>query len=237
MAALQVAVERIDVKKPAQPAPAATPAPAPALPAPSPSNVAQAAALVQAAEGERRKDQLGRDLLRTQINAHIRMKGDVSFADVFWAGALGENLPMEAFAVTPLEGIAPDQIEYKGLTATGVETPWVSGGALCGTRGMDTPLIGFAVRLKAGADDQFDCEYRGAFRSGKIIGPLINGAPCRADAADDFLEGIQLSIVRRRRAIRFTREASAAPAEEPAIPEARGRRAGPKFSVFREEAV
>jgi hypothetical protein len=89
-------------------------------------------------------------------------------------------------------------VEYKGLTGSGFETPWLSDDEMCGTKGMSVPLVGFAVRLKPGAATaNYDCEYSGYFKSGLTVGPLRNGAPCRSTVANDPLEGIQLTIRRR----------------------------------------
>jgi glycosyltransferase involved in cell wall biosynthesis len=132
--------------------------------------------------------------VRSEIVAHIQRRGDIRFADAGWAGHIGQRLWIEAFTINPLEAIAADQLEYKGLTAAGYETPWVSNGALCGTRGMAMPLVGFAVRCKPGDDAKvYDCQYRGAFFSGAIIGPRRNGAPCFS-TPDDPLEAIELQI-------------------------------------------
>ena len=88
-------------------------------------------------------------------------------------------------------------IEYKGLTASGAETPWTGSGELCGSRGRSIPLIGFAVRQKAVAGALVDCEYTGYFHSGAIAGPVRNGAPCRSAIESDPLEGMQLRITPR----------------------------------------
>ena len=89
-------------------------------------------------------------------------------------------------------------IEYKGLTASGAETPWIGGGSLCGSRGQGTPLIGFAVRQKAVPGGvPVDCEYTGYFQSGATAGPARNGAPCRSAIDNDPLEGLQLRITPR----------------------------------------
>jgi GT2 family glycosyltransferase len=162
--------------------------------------------------------------LRTEILAHVRNRGDMTFADVEWAGRVGPGLWIEAFAVKPLEGIAAADIEYKGLTRTGIETPWIGSGGLCGTRGMSVALIGFAARLKPEAGANYDCEYTGYFQSGTTVGPLKNGAPCRSSVPNDPLEGIRLRLVAR------TGSAAAAPTETRVAV-----RRGPQFSKFREE--
>jgi len=133
-----------------------------------------------------------------QILAHIRGRGDVRFIDAPWVGRLGPGLWIEGFTIFPDSRLAPASIEYKGLTASGTETPWISGGMLCGTRGRGIPLIAFAVRQKAvPSGAPLDCEYTGYFQSGATAGPSRNGAPCRSTIDRDALEGMQLRIIPR----------------------------------------
>jgi hypothetical protein len=133
-----------------------------------------------------------------EILLHIRGRGDVYFFEPGWAGRVGAGSWVEAFAILPQNALAASAIEYKGLSASGVETAWLPSGSRCGTSGRSTPLLGFAVRQKAGvAGARFDCEYSGYFQSGTISGPARNGAPCLSTAANDPLEGLQLRIVDR----------------------------------------
>jgi hypothetical protein len=137
-------------------------------------------------------------LLPLQIGAHIRARGDLTFADVPWAGRVAPGLWIESFSVRPLRRLGAQDIEYKGLTGSGFETPWLSDDKMCGTKGMAVPLVGFAVRLKPGAATaEYDCEYSGYFQSGVTVGPLRNGAPCRSTVANDPLEGIQVRLTKR----------------------------------------
>lgn len=161
-----------------------------------------------------------------QINTHIRARGDMSFSDGDWAGRVEPGLWIEAFSVVPLERFGSHEIEYKGLTGSGFETPWISAGAMCGTKGMAVPLVGFAIRLRDGAETgDFDCEYSGYFKSGAMAGPSRNGAPCRSKAANDPLEGIQLRITKRARA-------RTSPSSE--VLKARAKRnSGPSFGRYR----
>jgi GT2 family glycosyltransferase/glycosyltransferase involved in cell wall biosynthesis len=136
--------------------------------------------------------------LPLQVAAHIRTRGDMSFAEVPWAGRLGTGLWIESFSVRPLEHFEAKDIEYKGLTGSGFETRWISNDVMCGTKGMSVPLVGFALRLKPNLETAaYDCEYSGYFQSGVTVGPLRNGAPCHSTVANDPLEGIQVRIVQR----------------------------------------
>jgi hypothetical protein len=133
-----------------------------------------------------------------EVLLHIRGRGDVYFFEPGWAGRVGAGSWVEAFAILPQQALAASAIEYKGLSASGVETAWLPSGSRCGTTGRSTPLIGFAVRQKAGvAGARFDCEYSGYFQSGTISGPVRNGAPCLSTTDNDPLEGLQLRIIDR----------------------------------------
>jgi GT2 family glycosyltransferase len=137
-----------------------------------------------------------------QIKTHIRSRGDVNFADALWAGRVAPGLWIESFSIEPLKYLPAHDIEYKGLTGTGFETPWLSDDQICGTKGMSVPLVGFAMRLKPSSlTSSYDCEYSGYYRSGVTVGPMRNGAPCRSTVANDPLEGIQIRIVKRPQAI------------------------------------
>ena len=133
-----------------------------------------------------------------QVAAHIRARGDMTFTDAPWAGRVAPGLWIESFAVRPMHRLKPSDVEYKGLTGSGFETPWLTDEKMCGTKGMAVPLVGFAVRVKpSAATADYDCEYSGYFQSGATIGPLRNGAPCRSTVANDPLEGIQVRLLKR----------------------------------------
>ena len=135
--------------------------------------------------------------LRVQITAHIQNKGDVPFFEAGWVGCIDEHLWIEAFTINPLKGLLPEEIEYKALTATGFETPWLPGGVICGTRGTSNPLIAFAIRLRGAAADRYECRYRGSFRGAGVAGPARDGGACKSVYGRDPLEGIELEIVER----------------------------------------
>jgi GT2 family glycosyltransferase len=135
--------------------------------------------------------------LSVKVAAHIRARGDMSFVDVDWAGRVAPGLWIESFSIQPLRHIEAADIEYKALTGGGFETPWLSDDRMCGTRGLSTPLLGFAIRLKPRVTAYYDVEYSGYFQSGLTIGPVRNGAPCRSSVAGDPLEGIQIRLLKR----------------------------------------
>ncbi len=153
-----------------------------------------------------------------QIKTHIRARGDMNFTGAPWAGRVAPGLWVESFSVQPLKNLNAHDIEYKGLTGTGFETPWLSDDQNCGTKGMSVPLVGFAVRLRPSPETApYDCEYSGCFQSGTVVGPLRNGAPCRSTVANDPLEGIQIRFVKRSNAPALSTKPFSAPAKSGAL--------------------
>ncbi len=217
---LSIKVERLNARAGAEALAAAVP--------PSQDEVGEHAAPARDEAGEsvaRARDDLLFDVqqsdlpLALDIGAHIRARGDMSFAGKAWAGRVAPGLWIESFSIRTPERLGTSDIEYKGLTGTGFETPWLSGEKRCGTRGMAVPLVGFALRLKPNAATApYDVEYHGYFQSGLIVGPLRNGAPCRSTVANDPLEGLKVCLVARSDATPSTQRApdeDAAPKREP----------------------
>ncbi len=221
---LSIAVERLEAR-----AQAAAPTESADRPVKLAAAAAEAAAPTAASAAAPEGDSLAVPL---QIKTHIRSRGDVNFADAPWAGRVAPGLWIESFSVQPLKNLTAADIEYKGLTGTGFETPWLSDDQICGTKGMSVPLVGFAMRLKPGAATAaYDCEYSGYYRSGVTVGPLRNGAPCRSTVANDPLEGIQIRIVRRQKTAAISAKAAAAPAK--GEPPGRGTKS-PSFGRYRD---
>jgi glycosyltransferase involved in cell wall biosynthesis len=249
---LAIEVERLDGRRTestqaAAPPPPAPPQPmaAPALPsAVAPPLPAPAAAV---SSGGARYAPDGRRRLPIRVDAHVSMVGDVGYTDPDWAGELARKLPLEAFSITPLEGLSAEDIEYKAVTARGTETAWIRGGEACGARRTATPLSGIAVRLRGPKAAQYELSYRGRFRSGAEVGPCPAGTPLKGGALSDYLLGFQLTIVEAlsggaeeedpvqaaANGGRPVQEADGAARPSDGLRSARP--VGPRFSVFRQE--
>jgi len=135
--------------------------------------------------------------IRLEIALHIELMGDRRFSGQGWAGSRGQKLRIEAFGIVPVDTLTAADIEYKAFAPTGRETPWVSDGKLCGTRGRGVPLTGFAVRLAPHLREQFDVVYQGSFFEGGVSGPTRNGQTCKSAINDDPLEAIRVDLVQR----------------------------------------
>ena len=132
-----------------------------------------------------------------EIVLHIEREGDCSYREAGWAGKPGERRYIEAFGIRPLEAFAAADIEYKAFGPNGRQTPWVSNGALCGTRDHNLPLTGFAIRLAPHLRDRFEVVYEGAYVEGGVIGPSRNGEPCLPAILDDRLEAMLIRLLER----------------------------------------
>jgi hypothetical protein len=135
--------------------------------------------------------------IAAEVLLHIEGAGDCRVPAEGWIGNRGKKLRLEAFSIRPLETLAPSDVEYKAYGPHGRETPWISDGKLCGTRGRSLPLTGFAVCLAAHLGDRFGIEYQGAFFESGVCGPVRDGEPCLPRIADDPLEGVNLRLFER----------------------------------------
>jgi GT2 family glycosyltransferase len=195
MAPLEIDVKRLDgpqaVKAAAQAQPKPKPAQQQANPAPRPALALPAQRKPPAAPAVDKTE----PSIPLRVTVHVQRRGDMVFNEGQWAGVSGQRLSVESFSIQPLDEANTDLIEYKAVTASGIETPWVASGALCGTRGMGMPLVGFAVRIKPQAADQdYICEYSAVMISGATLGPARNGAPCRSVDIGDPIEAIWISV-------------------------------------------
>lgn len=142
---------------------AAAPAPAPAAAAPGPQIIAQPA-------------QSGFEVI-----AHMQIRGDVGAMLGEWVGERGSKRWIEGFVIAPRGEVGPADIEYQGVLGRGWLSPWISGGQLCGSRGMALPLLGLRVRLKGRAAETHRVVYEASFIDGSLVGPVVDGEACEAE--------------------------------------------------------
>jgi hypothetical protein len=133
--------------------------------------------------------------LATEVTLYIDGTGEVRLPGGDWIGTQGESRYIEAFAIRPLEGIEPGDVEYKAFGPNGRETPWVTDLKLCGSRGRGMALTGLAVRVTPNLRDKFDVLYEGSFFNSGISVVRRNGEPCRGTQADDPLEAVRIRLI------------------------------------------
>jgi hypothetical protein len=136
-----------------------------------------------------------------EVLAHVSRMGDVTARLGEWVGRRGSQQAVEGVAVAPhgggdLDGIVPSDLEYQAVLGRGWLSPWVEGGAFCGSRGMALPVLGLRVRLRGAAAETFVCRYSATFVDGTEIGPVEDGEACEADSLA-ALEAFQVAIVRK----------------------------------------
>ena len=125
--------------------------------------------------------------------AHIRNIGDATGNCGEWIGKPKSGRWIEGFSITPRQGIAVQDIEYRASQSNGLVLPWVPGGGYCGTRGLSMPLQGLRVRLRGAADQAYECLYLAVFLDGSTSGPVTAGQLCQS-ASMAPLEAFQIMI-------------------------------------------
>ncbi len=143
-----------------------------------------------------------------ELVAHVQRTGDASARMGDWVGTRGSRLWIEGFAIAPLRGISPQDIEYQAVLGRGWLSPWVEGGKFCGSRGMALPLLGLRVRLKGQAAKTHDLFSNASFVDGSEVSQVPAGKSCEAESLA-ALEAFQV-VLRPKGA--------AAPRPEPPAP-------------------
>jgi hypothetical protein len=147
-----------------------------------------------------------------EIMAHVQRMGDVGCSLGEWLGLKGSRQWVEGFGLAPLEGLAPEDLEYQAVLGRNWLSPWVESGKFCGSRGMALPLLGLKVRLKGAAAKTHECTYSATFVDGTEVGPVSGGETCEAESLA-ALEAFQIVIhARGKAATAKTSPASKTPA-------------------------
>ncbi len=166
-AAPRLQVLRLSAEPPALPT-AASASPVAARPAARPSG--QPAAAVPA---------------DVEMIAHVQRTGDVGARIGEWLGTRGSKLWIEGFSIAPrgpLPAAVAECLEYQAVLGRDWLSPWVDGGAYCGSRGMALPLLGLAVRLKGEAARTHECQVTATFVDGTTVGPLVAGEAAQSES-------------------------------------------------------
>jgi hypothetical protein len=128
-----------------------------------------------------------------EIMAHIQRSGDVGCARGDWLGRKGSGQWVEGFGMAPLDGLAPEDLEYQAVLGRNWLSPWVESGKFCGSRGMALPLLGLKIRLKGAAAKTLECSYSATFVDGSASGPVAGGETCESESLA-ALESFQIVI-------------------------------------------
>jgi hypothetical protein len=155
-----------------------------------------------------------------EIMAHVQKMGDVGCKLGEWLGEKGSRQWVEGFGMAPIDGVAPEDIEYQAVLGRNWLSPWVEGGKFCGSRGMALPLLGLKVRLKGAAAKAYDCTYSATFVDGSEVGPVSGGETCEAESLA-ALEAFQIVIQPRAGGKIATKSLPAKIEARPAAPAAK----------------
>jgi hypothetical protein len=196
---LAIEISRLDVPAAQATAEAVASSPMPRLPLPPSPPTRSAGPRPAASEPARTPSRRIRATeIATEILLHVEREGDRQYPGGGWVGNRGGRLRIEAFSIRPLVGIAPGDIEFMAFGPGGRETPWVSDGKLCGTRGRRLPLTGFAIRLAPSLAEAYQITYQGSFFEAGESELCGDGEPCLSAVADDPLEAMLVRLTQRR---------------------------------------
>lgn len=151
-----------------------------------------------------------------EIMAHIQRMGDVGCNIGDWLGVKGSGQWVEGFGLAPAAKVALENIEYQAVLGRNWLSPWVEGGKFCGSRGMALPLLGLKVRLKGGAEKEFECSYSATFVDGSAVGPVAGGESCESESLA-ALEAFQIVIQPRSAKTQAKAPVAKSPRQKPVV--------------------
>lgn len=129
-----------------------------------------------------------------RLLVHVQLLGDLFF-NQGRAGPVHAGLAIEAFVVDHKDPTLGNIVEYRAMTADGFETPWLTDGMLCGSRGRGVPLLGFGIRARVPAAHRHSFRYHGYFRRAGWVEADLAQEWCRSSLPDDPLEGMLVQPV------------------------------------------
>ncbi|HEY8289775.1 MAG TPA: hypothetical protein VIG49_10935, partial [Acetobacteraceae bacterium] len=124
---------------------------------------------------------------------HIQDIGDVDGSFGEWIGLRGSGRWIEGFSVLPPPRIEADALEYRAAFDRRWLSPWMSGGAFCGSRGFSLPIFGLGLRLRGKAAEAYALTYSATFVDGTRADLVSAGEMCVA-ASLAPLEAIQVVL-------------------------------------------
>ncbi len=130
------------------------------------------------------------------LMTHVERAGDIVVQGGVWAGQPGSRGAIEGFAVTPGGGIHPEDIEYQAVLGSDWTTPWLAGGAFCGSRGLSLPLLGVRIKLRGEAAKTHSCTYWGSFVGTGESAACADGAVCANGGAP--LAALRIALTRKQ---------------------------------------
>ncbi len=133
---------------------------------------------------------------RFDVLAHVQGRGDVLGRFGEWIGTPGSRLAIEGFGLSPGDALTAGEIEYQAILGRSWASPWVEGGAFCGSRGMALPLLGLRVRLRGRAAEALACGYAATFVDGSSAGPVAAGEACHSPSLAP-LEALRITLTPR----------------------------------------
>jgi hypothetical protein len=129
---------------------------------------------------------------------HVQNVGDVRSMNGSWVGSLGSKSAIEGFALHPTDGYLHQNLEYKAIFDNHNSTEWLGCGTFCGSRGNNTPIKGFGIRIGGAEADEYKFTYQATCIDGSKTAVVSSGEIC-SGASFLPLEALRIEVVRRSR--------------------------------------
>ena len=128
---------------------------------------------------------------------HIQNVGDVGGINGPWFGFRGEGRAIEGFTLSPADNYLAQHLEYCALQRNVPPSEWCRAGEFCGSRGLNSPILGIRVRVGGPRSHLYECRYAALCIDGTTAGPCQNGELCASDTSAP-LEALNISVISRR---------------------------------------
>jgi hypothetical protein len=129
-----------------------------------------------------------------EVMGHFQNQGDVVTQGGTWLGQTGSGCAIEGVMLTSMIDIPG--LTYQGLLEDGVMTPPVRWSEFCGSRGQNTPLLGFRINLDDAARGRVISQCSATFIDGSVAGPAPAGEICQSEVPVP-LESLRIELYYR----------------------------------------
>ena len=127
---------------------------------------------------------------------HVQNVGDVRVMNGKWVGSLGSKAAIEGFSLHPTDNYLHKNLEYKANFNNQKSTDWLHCGKFCGSRGNNTPISGFSVRIGGAEAHLYKCTYQAACVDGSRTNVVNSDEACSGASLHPF-EALRIEVVRQ----------------------------------------
>ena len=129
-----------------------------------------------------------------KVLVHLEGRGDVVGLSDNWVGTKGQSRRLELINIDKILMPSGVSLEYYCHLQNFGDTPWITQGRDCGTRGQSRRLEGFAIRLTGPNANQYTIKYRCHLQNIGDTSWKYNGQYCGTKGQSRRLEAVYISF-------------------------------------------